>query len=111
MGPKMDLVKLLCEPDVSGNKEDAGPPVFLWTCCESLSYCHRRSEGGTTTIGLREALSQEVRGRHCHRRSEGGNMMEVAGSHEVHRVHSRSARRPDMSGSHSWSISDPTRSS
>ncbi len=38
-------------------------------------------------------------------------MMEVAGPQEVHRVHSRSARRPDASGSHSRSISDPTRSS
>ncbi len=31
--PKMDLV---CEPDVSGNKKDIEPPVFPWTCCESL---------------------------------------------------------------------------
>ncbi len=46
-GPKMDLV---CEPDVSGKKEDVGPPVFPWTCCESLS------EGGTVTGGSREAL-------------------------------------------------------
>ena len=38
-------------------------------------------------------------------------MKEVAGPQEVHRVHSRSARRPDMSGSHSRSISDPIRSS
>ena len=38
-------------------------------------------------------------------------MMEVAGPQEVHRVHSRSARRPDTSGSHSRSISDPIRSS
>ena len=38
-------------------------------------------------------------------------MMEAAGSQEVYRVHSRSARRPDVSGSHSRSISDPIRSS
>ena len=75
------------------------------------SHCHRRSEGGTVTGDPREALSQEVGGKHFHRRSEGGNMMEVAGPQEVHRVHSRSARRPDTSGSHSRSISDPIRSS
>ena len=44
-----------------------------------------------------EALSQEVRGR---------NMMEAAGPQEIHRVHSRFARRPDTSGSHSRPISD-----
>ena len=68
-GPKINLV---CEPDVSGNKEDAGPSVFPWTCCESL---------------------------------------EVKGPHDVHKVHSRSAMKRDMSGSHSRSISDPIRSS
>ncbi len=72
---------------------------------------HRRFEAGASTEGPRESQPQEVRGRHCHRRSEGGNIMEVAGPQEVHRVHSRSARRPDTSGSHSRSISDPIRSS
>ena len=39
------------------------------------------------------------------------NMMEAAGPQEVHKVHCRCARRPDVSGSHSRSISDPIRSS
>ena len=61
-GPKMDL---LCEPDVSGNKENFGPPVFCWTCCESLSYISKkmvktrtrqRKEEVTVTGGPREAI-------------------------------------------------------
>ena len=57
----------------------------------------------------RESQPQEVLGKHCHRRSEGGDMMEVAGPQEVPKVHIRSARRSDASGSHSRSISDPIR--
>ncbi len=84
-GPKVDLV---CKPDVSGDKEDIGPPVLPWTCCESLSYISWQSASPAIT-----------------------NIMEAAGPQEVHRVHSRSARRPDTSASHSRSISDPIRSS
>ena len=72
---------------------------------------HRRSEGVTATGGPREALSREVRGSHSHRRSEGAKMMEAEGTQKVHRERSRSARRPDVSGSHSRSISDSIRSS
>ncbi len=80
-GVKMDLV---CEPDVSGNKEDVGPPVFTGTCCESLSY-----------ISWQYAEITEIT----------KNMTEaIAGLQEVHGVNSRSARRPDVSGSHSRSI-------
>ena len=38
-------------------------------------------------------------------------MMEATGIQEVHRVHSRSARKPDVSGSHSSLILDQIRSS
>ncbi len=86
--PRWSVQFLVSEPDMSGNKEDVGPLVFPWTCCESLPYISydRGSEGGPatggprevlSTEGPREALPQEVRGRHCHRRSEGGNMYGV----------------------------------
>ena len=109
-----------------------GPPVARTSCgsdllCPGLLWLrptvartsggldlqedHRRSEGVTDTGGPRETLSQEVRGSQSHRRSERARMMEAAGSQKVHRVHSRSARRPDVSGSHSRSISDQIRSS
>ena len=103
----------------------------VWTSCGSDLLCPELLWLGPTVSGppvartscgldLQESQPQEGRGRHCHRRSErshshrrseGAKMMEAAGSQEVHRVQRRSARRPDVSGSHSRSILDPIRSS
>ncbi len=85
-GPKMDL---LCEPDVSGKKEDVGPPVFPWTWCESLSCISWQSASKEITKCTQSAsLGPSVNNldllwleavlytpwTYCHRRSEGGTV-------------------------------------
>ncbi len=87
------------------------PSASLRPTVDSLDLLWLEAGTRPKRYGPQQVRERFERRSHSRRReansmSGGGNMMEATGRQEVHRVHSRSARKPDVLGSHSSLILD-----